>query len=346
MRTRERVTTAELQKALEGALSQYFGRKSYIVDLRRRHSRYSSSFAIENLELRLVGGKQMSLVFKDSSPNSLLESARDVRPHFLYHPLREIETYRRILDPARFGTPVFYGAVSCPELERYWLFLERVPGPLLWQMGRIETWRQAARWLAALHSHFAKGACRYMRRRPTPLLTYDRRLLTLWWTRAERFLSGTNVRFGGKNGILRRFMHLAEQRDRIIARLLALPKTFIHGEFYPSNVILRREGTALRVCPVDWEVAGTGPGLIDLAALTSGAWSLEQKRSMVAAYREALDSTRDWPPSLPELMEAVQYCQLHLAIQWLGWAADWSPPKMHARNWLREAVRLSTALGI
>ena len=34
--------------------------------------------------------------------------------------------------------------------------------------------------------------------------------------------------------------------------------TFIHGEFYASNVLVNITGGKLRVCPVDWELAGWG----------------------------------------------------------------------------------------
>ena len=59
-------------------------------------------------------------------------------------------------------------------------------------------------------------------------------------------------------------------------RLLALPVGFIHGELYPSNVLVgERTG---RICAVDWEMAGIGPLLLDLAALTSGAWTQRAQR--------------------------------------------------------------------
>ena len=67
---------------------------------------------------------------------------------------------------------------------------------------------------------------------------------------------------------------------------------------------------------------------------------------MVAAYREACEPVKNWPPSLAELMEAVSWCQLHLAVQWLGWAAEWSPPEPQAQDWLREALRLAERLGL
>ena len=94
------------------------------------------------------------------------------------------------------------------------------------------------------------------------------------------------------------------------------------------------------------EMAAIGPGLIDLAALTAGNWTRDQKVKLVAAYRLGLQAVQDHPPSVPQLFEAVEYCQLHLSVQLLGWASDWSPPKRHTQNWLGEALRLSGALGI
>jgi thiamine kinase-like enzyme len=41
---------------------------------------------------------------------------------------------------------------------------------------------------------------------------------------------------------------------------------------------VRTEGW--RVCPVDWEMAAVGPGLIDLAALTAGWWTAHDSRAV------------------------------------------------------------------
>src|SRR6476646_5400327 len=144
----------ELRGAVEQVLSQHFGASRRVKSLRRRRSAYSSSSIIENLEVGLDSGRRLRLVFKDLSPRSLLLTASQVRPRFLYQPRREIEIYRRILDYQRFGTPRCYGAIESPAQERYWLFLERVDGPLLWQRGRLELWEQAAKWLARFHTEF------------------------------------------------------------------------------------------------------------------------------------------------------------------------------------------------
>jgi Ser/Thr protein kinase RdoA (MazF antagonist) len=333
-----------LHASLEVALSEHFERPRTIRQLRRRASAYSSSYALENLELELDRGQRLRLVFKDLSPASVLQTARSVRPRFLYRPEREMEIYRHVLDSAKLGTPVCYGAVKVPELERYWLFLERVDGPLLWQRGRLQSWEQAARWLAMLHTEYRASAQVGGRAWPDQLVRYDEQLLTTWLVRAEEFLRRQS--HDESPDMRRGFSRLANRYDRVIARLLDLPISLIHGEFFPSNVILRPAARGWQICPVDWEMAAIGPGLIDLAALTAGNWTRDQKRKLVAAYREGLELADNCPPSVNDLLEAVDYCQLHLSIQLLGWASDWSPPKRHTQNWLGEAIRLSGALGL
>jgi aminoglycoside/choline kinase family phosphotransferase len=139
---------------------------------------------------------------------------------------------------------------------------------------------------------------------------------------------------------------LADHYDQLVKRLLDLPTTFIHGEFYPSNVILREGNNGRQICAIDWEMAAIAPGLVDLAALTAGDWTEDQRRTLSAAYRDALDLKKGRPPSMTDLMEGVRCCQLHLCIQLLGWASDWSPPEQHTHNWLREALHLGETLGM
>jgi thiamine kinase-like enzyme len=137
---------------------------------------------------------------------------------------------------------------------------------------------------------------------------------------------------------------LAKRYDRVVERLLTLPVTFIHGEFYASNVLVNNTGGKLRVCPVDWELAGVGPGLIDLTALVSGGWSAEEKEALAKAYHAELTLRDERSMDLEEVLIALDYCRLHLAVQWLGWASEWSPPPEHAHDWLGEALSLAEKL--
>ena len=114
--------------------------------------------------------------------------------------------------------------------------------------------------------------------------------------------------------------------DQAVHRLEKLPQTLVHGELYASNVLV----AGGRVAAIDWETAGRGPGILDLAALVTG-WSDPDSRRLVAAYG----------PVDPGDLAAAQ---LVLAARWLGWSPEWTPPPEHAHDWEAEARRASAAL--
>jgi aminoglycoside phosphotransferase (APT) family kinase protein len=142
------------------------------------------------------------------------------------------------------------------------------------------------------------------------------------------------------------FARLAGNYERAVERLAALPTTLIHGEFYASNVLIGRDGTGPRVCPIDWEMAAVGPGLVDLAALVSGRWTDAERIALARAYHAALTEAGDpAPPPEEKFLKAIDDCRLHLAVQWLGWSADWTPPPEHTQDWLAEALQLAEKVG-
>ena len=167
-----------------------------------------------------------------------------------------------------------------------------------------------ARWLARLHDRFAGTATREF------LLRYDRSYLARWPSRAGVSVPGY---------------------DTILDRLAALPATLVHGELYASNVLVDGE----RVCVVDWELAGIGPGVLDLAALTTGLPEADAA-TLAESYRTALAH----PPDAEPFGFDLDCARLHLAIQWLGWSPDWSPPPEHARDWRAELPQLTERVGL
>lgn len=325
---KHRIERSELLSALEQVLGVR------VVSLRRRFCPYSSSYTIEQLDVTVAGGKRLRLIVKDMSTSARHAEAKRVRPEFLYSPAREIEVYRKMLSPAWQGTAHCFGAVVSPKAGRHWLFLERVDGPLLWQVGDLAKWEAAARWLAAFHARFHGRKLPGSKR----LHDYDEEFFAIWINRAEEFLKKRRVT-GLKN-----FSKLAKRYHKVIDRLSVLPRSLIHGEFYPSNILVREASETHRICPVDWEMAGVGPSALDLAALTAGEWREADMLRFIGAYREELP--RRLALSQAELLEAVQACQLHLSVQMLGWAEDWTPPEQHAKNWLNTALRLADKLGI
>jgi aminoglycoside phosphotransferase (APT) family kinase protein len=248
------------------------------------------------------------LLFKDLDPDRQLDEARRTRPQFLYNPRREIDVYRDVLSRVQLATPAFFGAAidERRESERYWLFIECVRGVPLWQC-ELDLWSAAARWLKRLHSQRFENL-------PASLLRHDAAYYGRWIERAATFRP--------------ELQRIAKHYGRVIDRLTALPATFIHGEFYPSNVLVQ-EG---RIRPVDWETAAVGPGLIDLAALCGGRFDDTRRAQLAAEYGAEMDD--------------LDFCRLHLSIQWLGWSADWKPPKEHAHDWLAEVMSLAWKLGV
>jgi Ser/Thr protein kinase RdoA (MazF antagonist) len=281
-------------------------------------------------------------LLKEVGQRGLLECARPAKPDFLSDPLREIETYRRILMPHHLTTATYYGAIVNPRTGHYWLFLENVPGLELYRVG-IDAWQHVSRWLATMHAHFAGDIASLTPSQTAHLLRYTGDLYRLWMHRAQAII---HKRASVRDQDRRTIDWLAERYDRIVEHLLALPATVIHGECYASNVLVEERSDGLRVCPVDWEMAALGPGTLDLAALISGSWTDQERTALVMAYWSALEPHAGWSSSPKAFLAAVDASQVHLAVQWLGWSSEWSPPPAQAQNWLGVAADLAQKLGL
>jgi len=338
------VSDGALHAGLTDVLCHYFGREARIERLERRISEYCSSFIIEELDVTLDDGTILNLIFKDLSHAALMKGAGKVKPWFFYDPIREIETYRRVLVLHQLGTPICYGAVVCPKEKRYWLFLERVPPVLLWQMGEFQRWEEVARGLAGMHTYLLRETEIPESQHTAHLLRHDREYYWRWMKRAATFVSEGDLTPERKASSAVRW--LAERFEDVVERLVGLPMTVIHGEFFASNVMIDETAPRLRVCPVDWEMAAVGPGLVDLAALTAGQWSREQKDAMARAYRDALPDDSPVKGDERQFLENLEYSRLAQAIQLLGWSPFWSPPPEHAQNWLSEAVKSAEILNL
>ncbi len=308
-------TDGEIAEALAAVL----GRQVELVS-RRRHA-YGTSFPIDALEVRIDGGPPERLLLKDLGTPAA--AARSVKPGFLHDPLREIAVYLEVLAKHDLGTPHCYGASIDPDLNRYWLFLEHVPGVELWQVGELPVWEEVAGWLARFH---ARGEAILHPR----AIRCDRAFFEGWLHRARAATRDE------------RLDRLAAAYSTVVDQLLALPVTLIHGEFYPSNVLIGRASAGVRVCAVDWEMTARGPGLLDLAAITAGGWTEAERAAIQAAYNRALPTALD----AAALRRSLACCRLHLALQWLGWAEDWTPPREHAQDWMEVALSAAGELGI
>jgi thiamine kinase-like enzyme len=340
-----RIDRGDLESVLKKIVARHFGPRTQLKTWRRRVSAYSSSCVITWIRLLLNRDcADIQVAFKDLTPGFHLPTARRVRPQFLYDPGREIATYKDILDQLTLGTPRYLEADVAPATPKYWLFVEWVNGPLLWQMGRMRHWQQAARWLARFHHEASRLPDLERRTRSIRPLSYDQQAYTNWITRAESVLSGTLLRRDRRSA--QQFARLTQHYDRVINHLCRLPRTLVHGEFFPANIVMRWTGKTHRVCPIDWELTGWGPTVLDLAALSAGQWSTQDKLRIIAAYHETATTYSPSRGSLDELVRSVAYAQLHLCVRQLGWAARWRPQGQQARTWLTDALNLASQLGL
>ncbi|MGQ0762593.1 MAG: aminoglycoside phosphotransferase family protein [Acidobacteriota bacterium] len=333
-----RVSTEALQPVLAQQMGEHFGSPRTIVRLTRRPSEYHSSYPIEELNVVLADGTSLDLIFKNLSESALLAGAQAAKPQLIRNPRREIEVYRQILSDAKLGTPILYGARTDDHNQEYWLFIEDVPGLELYQIGDISAWQEAARWLARMHVEFA-GRVSQLENNPT-LLKRDGHFYRTWIRRAEEFAQSDPLQ--ARNEIQR----LLSGFESVVERITRLSRTLIHGEFYASNILVEQASDGVRVCPVDWEMAGVGPGLMDLAALMSGNWTDNERREIARAYHQTMTGSDVRLLTESEFWTALDYCRLALAIQWLGWSRSWTPPLEHQHDWRTEALELSAKLGI
>jgi len=320
----ETLSSEELVTALQAGL-----RRSPDADLRverlvRRPFDAATSSVMEALDVRLSDGTLLELLAKNVGPGGMLGSAAEVKPPFLHDPTREVAIYRSLLQ-TELGTADYVGAIEDPVFGRYVLLLERVRGSELRDVGSLAAWSKAARWLGKFQSWVRSRA-----RPALPLLLYDRAYFARWPVRALAILDGNSA----DRVRLHLLRELARAFDRTVDVLLSMPTSIVHGDYSPSNVLVAGDGDSLRICPVDWEVAGVGPALYDLAALMSGDWDLGEREAMVTAYLDSVKPTPAWPPSIEEATTLLDHCEFALAMQWLGWAPSWVPPPRQNRDWL------------
>jgi aminoglycoside phosphotransferase (APT) family kinase protein len=297
--------------------------------LARRPSPYASSFPLEELDAEDGDGARHALVWKRLAADALLPDARRARAGTALDATREPRAYE-LLASAGLGTPRLVGALPQPDGDGSWLFLERVQGTRLDQIGDPGSWRAVARWLAAAHERLTASAATT----PTQPLAPQRREA---WPPPWHAPDPAEIAAAAHGSRRRRIAALAPALTAAQARATAAPPAVVHGELYPANVLIAERE---RVCVLDWETIARGPALLDLAALTAGRWD-DPGEPLAEAYRSAL---ADPPPPAAELLAELDACRLLLAAAQLAAPAGWTPPPEQARDWLADAELVAERL--
>lgn len=315
-----------------------------LLDTVRSRRLCRSSWAVEDLQLFLSDGSILELVWKDLERESPGSRAARIKPRRLASPERELRLYQHVLAPAGIGAP-YWGSVCDDRHGIHWLFLEPVEGTPLCEVGDPAAWSAAAAWLGSFHARFGRA------RLPRGLLLrQDAGLHRRWHRRALSFVrprhrvassgGGARSRPDSVHPDAELLRRLASLHRRAVREVFAGARVLLHGEFYPANVLVTGSSRRPEAVPVDWEMAGSGPAVLDLAALASGGWGRPETKSMVRAYRDASLGAGVRCPSAERLLRLVDHARLLLAVQWLGWTdcADWKPPEELRTDWFLEAV--------
>jgi aminoglycoside phosphotransferase (APT) family kinase protein len=313
--------------------------RACIVDMERVPCPYGSSWWLEEITLELNDGSRIALVFKDLLREANGSGARQVKPAFVTDPTREPWVYQNLLMGASPGPPAVWAALTDAATGRYWLFIERVRGVPLAHVGDRDAWCAAAEWLGRFHATAPAP-----RARRGPLLRHTQEYHGRWLARALSAAEDDARTSDAAREKLSRLRALASAHERATRGALATGASLIHGEFYASNVLIEQSGPVFTIHPVDWEMAALGPPLVDLAALMSGRWRTDDRIAMATAYRAGAQSMGLRCPALGELLLTVAACRLLSAVQWLGWATDWTAPADHRNDWLEEAERCASEL--
>jgi len=245
--------------------------------------------------------------------------------------------YRDVLSSTQLGTAAYYGSHIDEAAGTYWLFLEHVASAKLCHVGNFAHWQRVARWLAGMHVQLA-GASGRLR-----LIRYDRAYYREWLERARKQLTEIDPS-GYPCADARQVATLVRNYESVIDRLASSWHAVIHGDFYCGNILLQEGESGLRICPIDWETAVFGPALMDLSALAAGNWDDAQRSALFTAYREALTEHGVTPPGIDEITRTVDCCRIHQALQWIGWARNWTAPPDQANDWFAELLHVSARL--
>jgi aminoglycoside phosphotransferase (APT) family kinase protein len=313
----------DLGAGLDAAVRRAAGPRAEVVAVQRSPSPYAAVSPSEVAAVELASGERVSIFVKHLGDEQRDHPDKGVRE-------REARVYDELLADRDVAAPRFLGAAANEATGRLDLFLEYVDGWNLKYQG-LDRWRGAARRLARLHLAFAAPDGRPLGR--DFLLRLDRDYVAAWAERAVAAVSSLSARLGGR---LRRTV----DRMGAAADLLAgQPPTLVHNDLAPKNVIAATAAGGERICIVDWEMAGVGCGLVDLAHLTHGL-APEEAARMLEAYGRELAGSNLLPPA-GERERLLAACRLHGALYRLAHVDAWGLPPETAATWIAESERLN-----
>ena len=328
-------TQTRLREATETAVATLLPRPQRVTHVASELSPFSTSFRIEDVTAYLESGEVVDVIRKDLSWETMLDGARSIRSRHAHDSRREIDVYRHLLPFAPAGPPRLLADGGTEGPDGPWLMLERIAGIQLRHVGEVSAWAGAARWTGAFHAEFASpDRLAVAEGLGLPRLVADRMHQT--FVAATREIHRRTPRGVAAAAV----GAIARSHPRVVQLLSRHRPTLIHGQLYPSNIIVSTGARRRRIAILDWETAAIGPGIVDLAALVEGRWTAEQRKDLIVAYLLGRDGAA--PTSTVDRTTLELACaRLHLCLDLLALPADFDPPADQTADWLDLAVGLA-----
>lgn len=273
-----------------------------LTRFRREPSFYTTSFPCEIVRCWFDHGRKLTLFCKyGTKDEGDFYGQRGGVPY-------EAKVYRKLLQSCTGSTPTFYGAYADRQTGSTWLVLEYLTRSTEVGKASPEAMSAAARWIGRFH---AGPAARATGSSTRFLTVYDAAYYQGWARRTVQFAGPLHHQFPWLRTLCGRW-------DEAAAVLATWPRTIIHGEYYPHNILLQRG----LVRPVDWETAAIAAGEIDLATLTEG-WGRAISSRCELAYQQAR-----WPDGPPaDFPRVLDLARVYVQLRWLGDQPDWTTEK-------------------
>src|SRR6266550_2480546 len=189
----------------------------------RESNPHASTFPSEIVTCCLNGGETLRLFCKYGTGG---HDAHGHRGGVGY----EAEVYRRVLAVAEVPLPRFYGAAAAGPAGEVWLAIAYLEGCLRLRDSRdLAHWEQAAAWSGRFH---AQQEARNGDASMSFLIEYDAAYYAGWAQRTAQYAAGLDLNFPW-------LARLCQRAQTALLDLLEPPRTVIHGEYYPKNLLVK-----------------------------------------------------------------------------------------------------------